>query len=65
MEHNYNNLHLDGTYAQQRKMVHNQIPIKHSWVNTIGNLIGAFMAVAIGTVVLSQVTQTLRKEGVI
>lgn len=63
MEHNYENLHLDGSLADQRKMVHNQIPIKHSWVSTIGNLVNAFIVLAIGTTVLSAVSNNLRKQG--
>jgi len=63
MEHNYDNLHLEGTLDEKRRMVHNQIPIRHGWPGVIGNLMGAFMAVAIGTVVLSEFMQTLKKEG--
>jgi hypothetical protein len=64
MEHNYNNLHLEGDYELQKKMVHNKEKVKHSQ-NLLGNLVGAFLTLAIGATVMSAVTSNLRKQGVI
>lgn len=66
MEHNYNNLHLAGTYEMQRKMVHNQQKPEHIRMTTnIANLISGFLTLAIGAQVLSAVTANLKKEGII
>lgn len=64
MEHNYNNLHLAGNYSDQKKMVHNQIPVKRNSFN-LGNLVGAFLTLAIGASVLGAVTANLRKQGLL
>jgi len=66
MEHNYNNLHLDGNYIQQKKMVHNQIPIKYSRFNlgNLGDLVSAFITILIGAAMIGEVTKQLRKQRV-
>jgi hypothetical protein len=64
MEHNYYNLHLEGNINQQRKMVHNQIKVKHSFFN-LGNLVSGFMTIAIGTVVLGETMRLMRKQGLL
>lgn len=61
-EHNYNNLHLAGTHEEIRDMVHRGKPLRH---NFLGNLIGGFIALAIGATILPEIMRTLRKEGLL
>ena len=61
MEHNYENMHLEGNLKEVREMVHNQRPIKR---NILGNLVGAFMTIAIGAALIGEITRSLRKNGV-
>jgi|WetSurMetagenome_2_1015567.scaffolds.fasta_scaffold275934_3 hypothetical protein len=63
MEHNYYNLHLEGDLNQQRRMVHNQIKVKHSFLN-LSNLISGFIVIAVGTVMIGEVARVMRKQGI-
>jgi len=66
MGYDYRNLNLSGTLKEQREMVHCQRPFKRgNGISTINNLVGAFFALAIGAMVLSEGTKSLRKAGLV
>lgn len=65
MEYSYRNLNLNGTLKEQREMVHCQRPIKMgNWTSTFGSLVSGFFALAIGAIVLGEVTKSLREGGI-
>jgi hypothetical protein len=63
-EHNYERLHLAGTPREIREMVHNKRPpIFISWGQTISGLVSAFMAIAVGMMILPEISNSLRESG--
>ena len=65
-EHNYERLHLAGTPREIREMVHNKRPpIFFSWGQNISGLFSAVMAVAVGAMILPQISESLRKSDMI
>ena len=66
MEHNYDNLHLKGSYSEMREMVHNRRKIEYSHsTGLIGNLVNGIITVAIGGILMGEIIRQLRKTMVI
>lgn len=67
MEINYNNLNLAGNFREQQRMVHGLDKIHHRYDFTKGlkGMMGAFITIMIGAVLVTEISRSLRRDGII